>query len=174
LITRAKYVLAGREALARDASSWEELPGGDRAALEAVLEPLVTAMTFQDERRLLGRIRGNAGYEAAFTARGPADRCGRSLRELDLKSRTFRYPLSYLVYSPAFGSLPPLARRYVYGRLIEMLGAPSGDDAIDGARTAALDILAATLPEFASFARERRALDDAREPSASNASCSAA
>jgi hypothetical protein len=139
MLTRAKY------ALSSDA----------RAELAVALEPLVVAMTFQDERRLLGRIHGNAGFEADFAAQGSADQCGRTLRDFELVSRTFKYPLSFLVYSPEFQSLPPLAKRYLYERFVTVLSAASGDATLDRDRAAALQILAETLPEFAHVASPR-------------------
>jgi hypothetical protein len=151
LITRAKYALADRPDVWREEATWERLASEDRDALEAVLEPLVTAMTFQDERRLLGRIRGGAGFEAKFAARGPVDACGRSLRDFELTKRTFKYPLSYLVYAPAFQTLPTLVKRRLYERFAAVLRAPTGDPALDLDRVAALDILAATLPDAASW-----------------------
>jgi hypothetical protein len=157
LITRAKYALAGRAAIARDAAAWEHLPSEDRAVFEAVLDPLAAAMTLEDERRLLGRVRGTAGFEAEFTADGPADGCGRSLRTFELVSRTFKYPLSYLVYAPAFQSLPFVAKRYLYSRFVALLTSPTGSAAFDRDRAAALDILVETLPEFASVARPQLA-----------------
>ena len=157
MITRAKYALAGRAAVAREATSWAHLPSEDRAELVAALEPLAVAMTFQDERRLLGSIRGNAGFEAEFAARGPADECGRTLRDFELVSRTFKYPLSFLVYAPEFRSLPPLAKRYLYDRFVAILGSASGSATLDRDRAAALQILAATLPEFAQLAGPRLA-----------------
>jgi hypothetical protein len=157
LITRAKYALAGRAAATRQVASWADLPSDDGALFTAVLEPLAAAMTFQDERRLLGSIRGNARFEAEFVARGHADECGRTLRDFELVSRTFKYPLSFLVYAPAFQSLPPLAKRYLYDRFVALLGAPTGAAALDRDRTAALEILAATLPEFAGVATPRLA-----------------
>jgi hypothetical protein len=154
LLTRAKYVLAGRSGVTLDeASSPEDVSSADRAVFEAVLDPLAAAMTFADERRLLGRIRGTAGFEAAFTAAGPMDGCGRSLRTFDLVSRTFRYPVSYLVYASAFQSLPSVAKRYLYERFVALLSTPTGSAAFDRDRAAALEILAETLPEFAGIAR---------------------
>jgi hypothetical protein len=157
ILTRAKYALAGHAVGAREATLLAQLNSEDRAELVAALEPVAVAMTFQDERRLFGSIRGNAGFEAEFTARGPADECGRTLRDFELVSRTFKYPLSYLVYAPAFQSLPPLAKRHLYDRFAAILGAPSGSPALDRDRAAALQILAATLPEFAQAAAARLA-----------------
>lgn len=160
LITQAKYALAARRAVLAS-RSFAALSSDDRAAIEAVLLPLARAMLFQDERRLLGRIRGNAGFEASFEARGPFDRDGRSLRRFDLTSRMFKYPLSYLVYSPAFDSLPPLAKDYVYEQFARALSMRSGNAQLDRDRADALSILAATKSDFAAVV-ERRATSTAR------------
>jgi len=50
---------------------------------------------------------------------------GRSLRDFDLQTRLFRYPLSYLIYSKSFDALPAGVKTYVYRRLREIL---SGED----------------------------------------------
>src|SRR5436305_826062 len=81
-------------------------------------------------------------------AAGPRDPQGRSLRDFDLRSRLFRYPCSYLVYTTAFDGLPPEAKEHVYRRLWEVLtGADAGKEyarlsAAD--RRAILEILRAT------------------------------
>jgi len=61
------------------------------------------------------------GFAAAFTARGPRDSTGRSLRDLDLKQRLMRYPCSYMVYSAAFDGLPGDVREMVYRRMKRIL-----------------------------------------------------
>ena len=64
----------------------------------------------------------------------------------------FRYPCSYLVYSDSFAALPPEAKDYVLGRMLEILQGTdesakfshlSADD-----RRAILEILRATLPDL--------------------------
>jgi len=52
---------------------------------------------------------------------GPRDGKGRSLRDLDLERRLFRYPCSYLIYSPAFDALPGEVKEHIYRRLWEVL-----------------------------------------------------
>ena len=64
---------------------------------------------------------GGSGFAEAFAARGPRDRTGRSLRDFDLRRRLFRYPCSYMIYTPAFDGLPPAAKDAVYARLWEVL-----------------------------------------------------
>ena len=56
-----------------------------------------------------------------MSASGPRDRQGRSLYELDLQRRLLKYPCSYLIYSPAFDALPPLAKAPIYRRLWQVL-----------------------------------------------------
>ena len=94
-------------------------------------------------------------WRPTFAARGPRDAMGRSLREFDLRTKLFRYPVSYMIYSELFDALPRAIRERVYLRLHDVL---TGDDA--GARyerlsaadrKAALEIIAATksaLPPY--------------------------
>jgi len=111
---------------------------------DAALEDLVTYMTFANEVPLPGPVRGDSGFAADFSKRGPHAR-GRSLRSFDLKTRLFRYPLSYMVYSTAFDALKPDIRDRLYRRLYDTLKA-KGADGIE-----AIAILAATkqgLPDY--------------------------
>ena len=70
-------------------------------------------------------VEGVSTFKKTFPQRGPRDRLGRSLRDFDLQTRLFRYPLSYMVYSRTFDALPDNVRERVYQRLFEVL---SGKD----------------------------------------------
>jgi hypothetical protein len=104
-------------------TSWDvrvaltDAPATAPAVAARVAADLVDYLLFIDEAPLAGPVAGSSGFAAAFTARGPTDRMGRSLRQLALEGRLFRYPCSYLVYSEAFDALPPLALDAVYARL---------------------------------------------------------
>jgi hypothetical protein len=89
------------------------------------VEPLVKGMLFCDEAKLTDQIQGTSGFAKEFTAQGPRDSKGRSLRDWDLKSRMYKYPLSYLIYSKSFDDLPAEAKERFYQRLGEVL---SGKD----------------------------------------------
>ena len=121
-------------------------------ALRGAVDRLLREMLFAGEAPLGGPIRGTTDYARSFAARGPADRRGRSLRDLDLRDRLFRYPLSFLVYSSAFDALPDTARNQFFARLDAVL--TGADDASDFAhlsaadRTAIREILEATKPDF--------------------------
>ena len=105
---------------------WEaRLAGSIDARVRDAANDLVDYLLFVDEAPLPGEVRGTAGFEDQFSARGPHDRQGRTLRQLDLKRRLFVYPCSYMVYSEAFEALPKNAKDAVYRRMWEIL---SGND----------------------------------------------
>ena len=84
----------------------DERSDSTRSRIRSVGEPVVQYMLFRDETRLTDRIKGTSSFASDFTSRGPRNSKGRSLRDLDLHTRLFRYPCSYLIYSRAFDSLP--------------------------------------------------------------------
>jgi hypothetical protein len=85
------------------------------------VEELLEYMLFTEETRLTEPVRGVSGFSEVFASSGPRDRKGRSLRDLDLKTRLLRYPCSYLIYSEPFDQLPEVARERLYRRLWEVL-----------------------------------------------------
>jgi hypothetical protein len=94
------------------------------------VEEVAAYMLFQDEAKLNEPVKGDTGFAAKFEAAGPKDRAGRSLRDFDLKTRMFKYPLSYMVYSEAFDNLPAPARDRLLRKLFDSLKAGSRDDVI--------------------------------------------
>ncbi len=98
-----------------------------RSRIRGVGDAVVEYMLFCGEARLTDRIAGTSSFAAEFTARGPRDSKGRSLRDFDLDTRLFRYPCSYLIYSRAFDSLPAEVKDYIYERLWKIL---SGRDPV--------------------------------------------
>jgi hypothetical protein len=92
---------------------------------EAVNE-LADYLLFVDEAPLTSPIQGTTGFAASFSAKGPWDRKDRSLRQFDLRTRLFRYPCSYMVYTDAFDALPTEARSAVYQRMWRVLSGDGG------------------------------------------------
>jgi hypothetical protein len=126
-----------------------------RTQLGPAIEELVAYIVFADEAPLLGPIEGSSTFVRTFPQRGPRDRRGRSLRDFDLRTRLFRYPLSYMIYSDIFDRMPSRIRERIYQRLYEVLtGADtsqpfatlSTDD-----RRAALEILRETKPNLPGY-----------------------
>jgi hypothetical protein len=125
--------------------------------MNSEIEQMVTYMLFTDEAPIKAPIAGVSTFTKTFPARGPRDRQGRSLRDFDLKTRLFRYPLSYMIYSAAFDNLPDKLRDAVYQRLYDVLSGKdrskpyarlSADD-----RTAVLDIVRETKSNLPAYWR---------------------
>jgi hypothetical protein len=92
-----------------------------QARIRSAGDAVVEYMLFSGETRLTDRIAGTSSFAADFAARGPRDSRRRSLRDFDLKTRLFRYPCSYLIYSRAVDALPSEVKGYIYQRLWEIL-----------------------------------------------------
>lgn len=84
-------------------------------------EPLVKYLLFSGEAQLAEPVRGTSDFAKQFAARGPRDSQGRSLREFDLQTRLFRYPCSYLIFSPSFLAMHEEMKSYVWDRFAEIL-----------------------------------------------------
>lgn len=89
--------------------------------IESAGDKLVDALLLVDEPKLTAEIRGTSGFAEEFSQGGPRDSKGRSLRDFDLNKRLFKYPCSYLIYSPSFDALPDEMRAYVWQRLWDAL-----------------------------------------------------
>ena len=130
----------------------------DQAASE-----LVDYLLFVDEAPLPGPIAGTTKFAEVFSAQGPRDSRGRSLRALSLETRLLRYPCSYLIYSEPFDSLPARAKTAVYGRMWEILSGQERDQRYavltPADRRAILEILSETKPDAAAYFAERKAPD---------------
>lgn len=146
------------QALGRPAETISE---STQRRIQRAAEDVVRYMLFADEYPLAHPISGNTPYATNFQARANAgqqrDSKGRSLRDLDLQTRIFKYPCSYLIYSDAFQQLPPLMFQQVCRKLHEVLTAPepvSGFERLAATdRQAILEILVETLPELFSDIR---------------------
>jgi hypothetical protein len=92
-------------------------------------------------------VTGSSDFTKEFAARGPRDGEGRSLRQFDLKTRVFRYPLSYMLYSQSFDNLNPAAKETLLRQVYAILNGKGADGA------AAIAIAAATKPDLPAFWR---------------------
>ncbi len=141
--------------------TWKQVSPANQSRFEGLLEPLVRGMLFVGAAPFPTHIRGNSGYAQWFQAQGPFDRKGRSLRDLDLDTRLFKYPLSFLIYSKGFDYLVPSAKEYIYNRLVQILTgrdtSPAFSSLSADERQAILEILMDTKPDFAHAMAKARA-----------------
>jgi hypothetical protein len=184
LVTRANYKsrrFIGHEFPGEENPNpaWAEFSPKQQKVLKAILEPLVRALLYADAAPFVAPMTGNSGYDAWFEKQGPRDPKGRSLRDFDMKTRLFKYPLSYLIYSDGFNGLPDNAKQYVYLRIAEILRgqdqSPTFAELSATDRKAILEILTATDPAFVKVASTMTTQQPpAAERPSSKASASAA
>jgi hypothetical protein len=133
-------------------ATWESRVGGPAAEsrVAEAANAIAEYMLFVDEAPITGGpIEGSSGFAEKFTAEGPRDAKGRSLRELDLKTRLQKYPLSYMIYSPSFAALPAAVKDLVMARINRVLAGEDGDKKYPhltpAVRQAIREILASTM-----------------------------
>ncbi len=124
---------------------------------DAVVE-IVDYMLFVDEVAFEGRVEGTSGFTQRFSAEGPRDSKGRSLRQFDLEKRLLRYPCSYMIYSAQFEALPAAVRQAIYERMSVVLTGGDPDPIYQkltpADRTAIIEILRETKTDLpAQFAQ---------------------
>ena len=94
-------------------ATWEARLGNPMRIAEASAA-IADYLLYVDEAKIAEPIEGSSGFAEKFSARG-------KLYELDLKTRLQKYPLSYMIYSPAFKSLPDAPKNLVMGTIDRVL-----------------------------------------------------
>ncbi len=139
----------------------DQIGDSTRRRIDNAAESLLKYALFADEALLESPVKGAAPFAKAFQEQGPRDHVGRSLRELDLTRRMFRYPCSFLIYSDAFNALPQVVRDRFYRRLYEVLTgadqAPLYGRLTAADRKSVYEILLDTKPELPEYWRAKRA-----------------
>ena len=129
-----------------------------KSRISSVGDDLVKAMLFSEETPIADPISGTSTFAKEFAERGPFDKQGRSLRQFDLKTRLFKYPCSYLIYSEAFDRLPGEVRSYALRRLHDVLTGSDNNKAFAhlsaADRRAILEILRETKSNLPAYWRE--------------------
>ena len=135
-------------------AGYQARSGAPDQQVTAAADRLAKGLLFAKETELTAPVKGTSAFADEFVKQGPHDRKGRSLRDLDLDTRLFRYPLSYMIYTESFDALPDAVKSRVYARLRAVLtGADTSGDFGDPSaadRAAVLEILKDTKPDFAS------------------------
>ena len=116
-------------------------------------EKILDALLCRDEAAWpYGGIQSDGVFASAYAKTRKPDARGRSLRDLDLQTRLFRYRCSPLIYSQSFATLPRELRDIVLLRLSSGLRAfppsPSFGHLADAERVAIHEILTQTMPDL--------------------------
>lgn len=110
-------------------------------------------LLFADEVPLPeGGVEGDAAYQKDFLANRRVGPDGRSLKDLDLRTRLFRHRCSYMIYSPVFAGLPLALKQRVYQRLDSALRVEQSDEEYaylpSAEKQAIRNVLRATLSDL--------------------------
>ncbi len=114
----ARRALHYQEGLSRDLG----MPDGSKVdstqvRLEATAVKVVDALLLVGEPALPNAVGNRSAFARVFQNRARRDLKGRSLRDLDLDKRLFRYPLSYMIHSELFAALPQALLDRIWLRL---------------------------------------------------------
>ena len=133
-------------------ATWESRVGGpaSESRVAEAANAIAEYMLFVDEAPITGGpIEGSSGFAEKFTVEGRRDAKGRSLRDLDLKTRLQKYPLSYMIYSPSFTALPAPVKDLVMAKIKRVLAGEDADKRYahltPAVRQAIQEILSATM-----------------------------
>ena len=130
----------------------DEPTGTARRIIDHCAEDVVDALLFKDEAALPeGGIEGHGEFQAAFEKNAPRTAEGRSLKDMQLLTRLFKYRCSYTIYGITFQNLMPQLKKTVFERLTEALEGKAKLNRYDylgeRERKNIMSILAATLPD---------------------------
>lgn len=128
--------------------------------LKNILDAFLKYLLFAEEAALEKPIQGGEAFAKTFASQGPRDHQGRSLRDFDLKTRLFKHPCSFLIYSEAFDQLPAQVREVLYRKLHDVLTGkderPEWEHLSPAQRRAIREILAETKPGLPGYWKERK------------------
>ncbi|MEX2214408.1 MAG: hypothetical protein WD768_09790 [Phycisphaeraceae bacterium] len=138
----------------------DEVGDTTKRRFKSASDALLKYLLFVDEAELKGPIEGTSGFAEAFAKQGPRDSKGRSLRELDLKTRMFKYPCSYLIHCEAFDAIDKPMRGFLLQRLHDILTGKDTSEEFANLkaedRKAVLEILRETKKDLPGYWHKRR------------------
>lgn len=134
--------------------------------LKPQTDAFLRCLLFTEETPLAAPIEGDPAFVRDFTAPARRDRKGRSLRDLDLHTRLFKYPCSFLIESPAFEALPGPMREAILARLHGILTGVDRDPQFarlgPAERQTILEILQETLPGLPDYWKKQPVVEPAK------------
>ncbi len=99
----------------------EPISDSTKRRIKHASDKVLKYMFFADEADLPKVDLSQSEMAAEFQERGPKDSKGRSLYQLRMNRRMFRYPFSYIVYTDTFNDLPREALDYLWPEIERIL-----------------------------------------------------
>ncbi len=125
--------------------------------IDHAIKPLLQAMLGVKSIGWKDPVKGTSNFTKEFSQKGIKDRKGRSLRDLDLKTRLFKYRLSPWIYSEAFDALPEPIHERFYQNLWLILTTENSEEPYNhfdkGEKKAILEILLETKKDLPGYWR---------------------
>ena len=131
----------------------EELTAEHAKTLDEHTSIIVRYLLFADEAALPpDGIKPDETFATAFLEKRLPSSEGHALRDLDLRTRLFKFRCSYMIYSSLFRAMPPGLKERVFQQLsnaLQPVGAAEDDANLpDEERAAIRRILKDTLPDL--------------------------
>jgi hypothetical protein len=128
----------------------EVLSSGKTHDVDAAIARAADEFLFMGEAALPDTpIQPDPAFLKVFSAGAKQDAEGRSLRQLDLRTRILKHRCSHLIYSPQFQGMPQEFRSAVYAKLREKLQGDKAASHLPAEERASIwSILKATLPDL--------------------------
>ena len=124
----------------------------NQRVISSQADRILEKMLFVDEHIMKDNgVEGSSAFQSAFNRGAKMSSDHRSLKDLRLYERLFKYRCSYLIYSEAFQHLPSQLKNVVLSRLKQILNgdSPDGYSHLSSSEKKHIyDILEETLPEF--------------------------
>ena len=143
---------AGLQEAFNEAVTAEPVYDSVKSVFTSATRSVVDALLSKDEAALPPGIKGSPDFVSTYTKDGIAASDGRSLRDLSLRRKLYRYRCSPLIYSEMFLSIPDSLKQQIYSALSDALHPTAADPQYDyistKERAAIRAILKETHPEL--------------------------
>lgn len=123
--------------------------------LKHQIQAFLRYLLFTEEAPFPSPLVATPDFAADFSKTARRDHKGRSLRDLDLQTRLFKYPCSFLIETDGFWKMPDPVREAILQKLWEILTGQNQEPAFSKIspddRRAVLEILRDTLPQLPDY-----------------------
>jgi hypothetical protein len=122
-----------------------------KSVFASAVQDIVDRLLFRNEAALPDGVTGSDAYRKAFAQNAPRSAAGHALKDFALQGHLFAQRCSFMIYTDAFGALPPQLKSRVLDRLLAALRSSDPKDRYAylpaAEKQRILDILLETHPD---------------------------